>query len=235
MFEVKGFEVKGKAACNGMSKSVAAPGEGRPAMPPRAHAQDISLYARDGARKYLNQTERQRVLAAMAALKPDQALFALTLAWTGARVSEVLALTTSSFQVERGIVALRTLKRRRHHVRELPIPPELMTALDRHFGLLSGRRDPRGADHRLWPWHRATAWRIIKKVMFHSGVEGRQACPRGLRHAFGVGSLQSGVPLNLTQRWLGHARISTTAIYANASGPEEIALAARFWGQMSGR
>jgi len=42
----------------------------------------------------------KRALAAMAALKGDQELFALTLAWTGARVSEVLALFPSSFQIE---------------------------------------------------------------------------------------------------------------------------------------
>jgi site-specific recombinase XerD len=31
------------------------------------------------------------------------------------------------------------------------------------------------------------------------------------------------------QRWLGHARISTTAIYADACGPEEAAFARKFW------
>jgi hypothetical protein len=31
------------------------------------------------------------------------------------------------------------------------------------------------------------------------------------------------------QRWLGHPRISTTAIYIAACGPGEIAFAARFW------
>ena len=190
-----------------------------------------ALYAPDGTRKYLNQAERQRALAVMAALPADQALFALTLAWTGARVSEVLALTPASLQIERGIVALRTLKRRRRNsVREVPIPPELVAALDRHFRLSILRRDPRGADHRLWPWCRVTGWRIIKRVMGRIGINGRHACPRGLRHAFGVGTLQSGVPLNLTQRWLGHAQISTTAIYAAACGPEELAFAARFWG-----
>ena len=198
-------------------------------MRSHGYAQDFGLYAPNGARKYLNRAERQRVLAAIATLKPDEALFCLTLAWTGARVSEVLALTPSSFQIECSTVAIRTLKRRKHHVREVPIPPELIAALDRHFGLSNRRRDPRGADHRLWPWHRVTAWRVIKKVMQRSRVTGRQACPRGLRHAFGVGSLQAGVPLNLVQRWLGHARIGTTAIYANASGPEETAFAARFW------
>ena len=214
-----------------MSKTVAASGDGRAAMPP--HAQEFSLYATDGGRKYLNRDERQRVLAATASLKPDQALFVLTLAWTGARVSEVLALTPASFQTERSVVAIRTLKRRKHHVREVPVPPTLMNMLDRHFRISAMQRDPRDADHRLWPRHRVTAWRSIKRVMMFAQVIGRQACPRGLRHAFGVGTLQSGVPLNLTQRWLGHARISTTSIYANASGPEEIIFAELFWGPAS--
>jgi integrase/recombinase XerD len=188
-----------------------------------------SLYTPSGGRKYLNHAERQRALAAMEFLEPGQALFALILAWTGARVSEVLALTPTSFQIERAIVAVHTLKRRKHSVREVPVPPELMTVLDSHFHLSAMQRDPLAADRRLWPWCRVTGWRIIKRVMHHSGIKGRHACPRGLRHAFGVGTLQCGVPLNLTQRWLGHAQISTTAIYAAASGPEEVAFAARFW------
>ena len=193
------------------------------------YAENFSLYTQSGSRKYLNAAECRCALAAMAELAPDQALFAFTLAWTGARVSEVLALTSSSFQSECGTVAIRTLKRRKHSMREVPIPPELMAALDRHFALSTVRRDPRDADHRLWPWSRTTAWRVIKRVMHASGIVGRRACPRGLRHAFGVGSLQASIPLNLVQRWLGHARISTTAIYASASGPEELTFARRLW------
>jgi len=192
-------------------------------------AETFSLYSPAGSRKYLNAAERQRALAVMAKLPRDQALFGLVLAWTGARVSEVLALTPASFQIESGIVAFRTLKRRRHCVREVPIPPELILELDRYFQLSAMQRDPQEADHRLWPWSRVTAWRHIKRVMSFAHVVGRQACPRGLRHAFGVGTLQAGVPLNLAQRWLGHSRISTTAIYAAVSGPEETAFAARYW------
>jgi integrase/recombinase XerD len=221
--------VEGKITCNIMSNTVAASPEDRAAMGPDAHPQPLSLYAPDGARKYLNRDERQRVLAAIDLLEPRQALFALTLAWTGARVSEVLALAPPSFQVERSIVALRTLKRRRPSVREVPIPPDLMQALDDRFRLSAAQRDPHSADHRLWPWHRTTAWRLVKSVMRHAQVVGRPACPRGLRHGFGVGTLQSGVPLNLLQRWLGHARITSTAVYAAACGPEEVAFAVRFW------
>jgi integrase len=85
-----------------MSKTVAntyAPGS------PARQGEGASLYAIDGSRKYLNLAERQRALGTMAKLDPDSALFSLTLAWTGARVSEVLALTPASFQVERGLHA----------------------------------------------------------------------------------------------------------------------------------
>lgn len=126
-------------------------------------------------------------------------------------------------------MALRTLKRRKHHVREVPIPPSVMFQLDRHFHISEQQRDPFAACRRLWPWHRSTGWRIVKRVMTFAHIVGTQACPRGLRHAFGVGTLQSGAPLNLTQRWLGHARLSTTAIYADVSGAEELSFAARFW------
>src|ERR1700688_2954157 len=170
-----------------MSNSVAPLRKETDAMPPRARTQEFSLYSPTGARKYLNRDERLRALAEMAKLPSDRALFCLTLAWTGARVSESLALAASSFQVERGIVALRTLKRRKHHVREVPIPPDLMAALDRHFGLSTMARDPLQADSRLWPWHRVTAWRLVKRVMHLSQINGHQASPRGLRHAFGVG------------------------------------------------
>jgi integrase len=65
----------------------------------RNWTQPLSLYTPRGERKYLNDAERSRALAAMTALPAERALFALTLAWTGARVSEVLALTAGSFQI----------------------------------------------------------------------------------------------------------------------------------------
>ena len=48
----------------------------------------------------------------------------------------------------------------------------------------------------------------------------------GLGHSFGI----DGVPLNLVQKWLGHAQLTTTAIYANAVGAEEQDIARRMWG-----
>lgn len=192
----------------------------------------FSLYAPDsaaGGRKYLNRDERRRVLAASATLEIRPALFVLALAWTGARVSEILALTPRAIQVERSLISIVTLKRRRWAVREVPIPPELMQALAREFSLLDAQQIVEPCNDRLWPMHRVTAWRIVKRVMAVAKVSGRGACPRGMRHAFGVGIVQAGVPITLLQRWMGHARLSTTAIYATACGPEELAMAKKFW------
>jgi integrase len=189
----------------------------------------LTLYTPGGDRKYLNQPERLRVLEVMEKLERERALFSLLLAWTGGRVSEILSIRALSFDLHRNIVAIPTLKRRRPVVREVPISPGLMAALDRHFHLAELQADPEAASRRLWPFCRVTAWRFVKHAMLEAGVVGRRACPRGLRHGFGVGALQAMVPLNLVQRWMGHARISTTAIYADASGEEEAAFAARFW------
>jgi len=59
--------------------------------------------------------------------------------------------------------------------------------------------------------------------------EGPHASPKGLRHGFGVHDIVKGVPLSTLQKWLGHAQLTTTALYANAVGQEERDIAARMW------
>lgn len=185
------------------------------------------LYTDDGDRKYLNRDELWRFIRCVKTFDRERSLLGLLLAYTGARVSELLALTPSSFQLEGNLVTFATLKRRKPSFREVPIPPFLMMAFNQHFGLRRAQlQNDRG---RLWAWTRVRAWRFIKKVMTLAEITGVKACPRGLRHAYGVATYQSGVQLNMIQRWMGHARMSTTAIYANVFGPEELTHARRFW------
>ncbi|MBC8270137.1 MAG: tyrosine-type recombinase/integrase [Rhodospirillaceae bacterium] len=70
-------------------------------------------------------------------------------------------------------------------------------------------------------------------TMAKAGIVGVHACPKGLRHGFGVSALQKAVPLNMVRKWLGHSRLSTTAIYADAMGDEEREIATRFWNSFS--
>lgn len=188
-----------------------------------------SLYAATGARKYVNLSERAALLSVLAALPRDRQLFILTLIWSGARISEVLGVTRQSFQIEPGILSIRTLKRRGHAVREIPIPDFHIEELDEYFDIQGGQSDHSRASVRLWTFHRITGWRIIKTAMDAAGIHGVRATPRGLRHAFGVGALACGVPLNIVQRLLGHSSIKTTTIYTQACGPDERSIVARFW------
>lgn len=45
----------------------------------------------------------------------------------------------------------------------------------------------------------------------------------------GVKAVTSQVPLNMVQKWLGHAQLVTTSIYADAVGPEAKQIAERMW------
>ena len=85
----------------------------------------------DRGRKYLTLDERQRFIRAAAHVrKPVDQTFVLTIAHTGARVSEVLALRAIDIDLDAGAVRIRTLKRRAEHWREVPLPPELARDLE---------------------------------------------------------------------------------------------------------
>jgi integrase/recombinase XerD len=147
-----------------------------------------SLYAAGGARKYVNLPERAALLSQLTSLPTPERLFVLVLIWTGARISEVLSVTPQCFQFETCVLSVRTLKRRRHAVREIPIPRELAAELDGCFDLQQRQQEALLASERLWRFHRVTGWRLIKYVMESAGIRGIRATPRGLRHAFGVGT-----------------------------------------------
>ena len=181
-------------------------------------------------RKYLTAAERARFLAAAAREpKPERQTFALTLAHSGARLSEVLALRPTDIDLDAAAIRIRTLKRRAEHWREAPLPAEVLRALELVHGLRG--IPPRRAGERLWPWSRATGHRRIAAIMDRAGIAGLQACPKGLRHAFGIAAVTAGVPLPTIAAVLGHADISTTAIYTTAVGIEARTFLARMWEQ----
>ena len=68
--------------------------------------------------------------------------------------------------------------------------------------------------------------------MRNAGIAESLCKPKALRHVVAVEAGQKGIPLNIVQRWLGHARIETTAIYASAIGDEERNLVRRAWSSL---
>jgi integrase len=193
----------------------------------------LSLFGQSGSRKYLNAAERHRFIEAACRAPPKIRLFCLTLGWSGARISEVLALTPASIDIESGVASIETLKRRKRGiVRQVPLPMDVFDDLDHEFKLREAQRDPEQANERIWRFSRTTAWRRVKEVMAAAGIAGTPAMPKGLRHGFGVNAFQSNVPQHLVQRWMGHASLKSTAIYADVIGPDERAFAERMWGHL---
>ena len=190
---------------------------------------DASLIDARG-RKYLTRDERTRFLAAVRTHpKPIVQTLARTLALTGCRVSEALALRACDVDLDAAEIRIATLKRRREHWRAVPVPEDLVQALELVHRLRRAQTSPRGRSAALWPVTRQAAHRQVAELMRRAGVTGPQACPRGLRHSFGVAAVQAGVPLTTIAAVLGHADVSTTAIYCTAIGAEARELVARVW------
>jgi len=188
---------------------------------------EMRLYDQQAERLYLNDAEFTLFLSAAERAPEHIRLFALTLAYTGIRLSEARQLRYDDFQVGSRVLSVMSLKKRRTGVvREVPVPHELIAALGHSRA---------SSEEFIWsfenrPIPRPTAYRWIKSLMIEANISGPKTCPRGLRHAYGVRAILSGVPLHMLQRWMGHASMETTAIYATVLGPDQLILADRMWG-----
>ncbi len=186
------------------------------------HANHSQWQVRDsrGLRKYVTDAERERFLAAADRFAPHIRALCYVLAFTGARISEVLALTPDHIEPDTGALVFRTLKRRRLAFRTVPVPDHVIDLL---LAL------PIGDDGKFWSIHRSTGWRWLKDVMALASISGPVGCARGLRHGFGIRAAGRAVPQNVIARWMGHASLTTTDIYLEAVGQEERGLASRIW------
>jgi integrase/recombinase XerD len=191
----------------------------------------MQLYDPNGHRKYLTPAERQNFIQASESAIRQVRTFCGTLVHTGCRISEALGLTADRIDIDDGVIVIESLKKRRKGVyRAVPVPSAFLDTLDLVHDVKAARRGPdRGRSVYLWPWSRPTGWRHVRAVMESAGIAGLHATPKGLRHGFGIKAVVSNVPLNLAQKWLGHAQLATTAIYLNAIGPEEKQIAERMW------
>lgn len=185
----------------------------------------VRMFDRRGNRKYLSGSERKAFLRAV---ETDNCLsrkaFLLTLFYTGCRISEALNLPVERIDLTNSAVIFETLKRRSPgYFRSVPVPDSLTKMM---APLVAGKSQ----SERLWKYSRSTAYRMARAKMRQANIVGGMACPKGLRHGHGVACVAAKIPLTVIQKWLGHARLETTAIYLDVLGDEERALARRVWG-----
>jgi integrase len=163
-----------------------------------------ALFDQRGNRKYLTARERLAFVYVASKGKEPISTFCLTMAFTGARISEVLALTASRIDAADEAIIFETLKQRKKKVfRAVPVPGGLVPLLTT-YGI--------GRPGRLWPWGRTTAWKVVKAVMCKAGIPESICKPKALRHAFAVEAGQKAIPLNIAQRWLERFWLEITHI-----------------------
>lgn len=180
----------------------------------------------DLRRKYLNVKERKRYYEVVRKISdPVQRAFLLLLYHTGCRISEGLNLTPTGIDYEEKRLTFVTLKQRgKFKTRTVPMPDELGDLLC----LLTAEHDIPKND-RIFTFSRTTGWRRIKDCMALAGLKGIKATPKGLRHAYAIVCILKKIPLTQVQKWLGHSKVETTAIYLDFAGEDERRFAEKVW------
>ena len=181
------------------------------------------LFTSEGQRKYLDEAEHARFLAAAAALERSEVrTLCTTLVYTGCRLSEALELTADRADLSSRVVTFRSLKKRGKTLyRSVPVPEGYLDTLELVHGLRKAQRARDGGRGvPLWRWGRTQATKHVWALMEAAAIAGPQASPKGLRHGFGVRLAMKTRNPRLVQRMLGHASLETTAIYMDVVGQE---------------
>ncbi len=102
-----------------------------------------TLHDQEGNRKYLTKAERRAFLKAALDEERGRRTFCEMLHYSGARISEVLALTVGRIDLDDRTVTIESLKKRKAGVfRVIPLPPDFVERLDLVHGIKEQQHQP---------------------------------------------------------------------------------------------
>ena len=170
-----------------------------------------------GPPKALDRLAQRRLIRAVerGGKARDIALVRLLLS-CGLRVSEAVSARVSDLDIgeRHGVL---TVRGKGNKYREVPVPPEARRALRAWLAerekkhLSSDFIFPSQDGGRLTP---RAAWDVVKK---YSKAAGLRCSPHTLRHTAATNMIRAGTDIVAVAAFLGHANISTTAIYTKPS------------------
>lgn len=135
---------------------------------------------------------------------------------TGARVSEVLALSVDDVADAAGVIAVTGKGNKQ---RLVPLGSHAQAAIDAY--LVRGRPVlAKGKSHALFlnarggQLSRQSAWAAIKAAAGRAGID-KEVSPHTLRHSFATHLLEGGADVRTVQELLGHSSVTTTQIYTH--------------------
>ena len=141
---------------------------------------------------------------------------------TGARVSELMALSPDDLELDADFPHVRLLGKGRKE-RVVPLGTYAIESIEDY--LRNGRPElaAKGeGDHHLFlnkrgrPLSRQSAWEVIKDLADRAEIES-DVSPHTLRHSFATHLLERGASIRDVQELLGHASVVTTQIYTKVS------------------
>ena len=196
--------------------------------------------------KYLSVDEQTRVLAVLAkATTPlgvrNAAVVALALG-TGLRVAELVGLDVGDLDLAGRVVKVRHAKGDKW--RHVGVPADIVPALARYLRVRETLPAVRYGSHALFVLCRRPTWALgapldrqrltveaIREMLKRkvAPVVGRQTNPHQLRHSYASRLREHGAPLQLISESLGHADLSTTAIYAHLTNAQQRADVSTYW------
>lgn len=160
----------------------------------------------------LSREEERKLITRAYRARGARGLLVKTLLFSGSRVSEFVAIRVEDFFFDETMIRIRKGKGGKERV--VPILPELAQELRTHLagreaGFLFETRSA-GADSPR------RVQQIIKAVAAEAKIT-KRVYPHLLRHTVAQHLLEGGMPLDQVQKFLGHAKIETTQIYAESS------------------
>jgi integrase/recombinase XerD len=160
----------------------------------------------------LSREEEHKLIAHAYRVQGTRGLLIKTLFQTGARVSEFVNIQAHEVFFEEQMILISNAKGGKS--RYVPILPQLAQELRTHLG------------------HRATGYlfetvqhtqyspRPIQQIIKETAADAqivKRVYPHLLRHSVATTLLERGMPIEQIQKFLGHAKLETTQIYAESS------------------
>ncbi|WP_240741605.1 tyrosine-type recombinase/integrase [Deinococcus sp. KSM4-11] len=162
----------------------------------------------------LDRGEVERLIDHAYRRAPVYGLMIKTLFYTGARVSEFVALRPGDLHLELEPPQIRIVVAKGGSDGYVPILPGLAQELRTHLG---GRREGfLFESNRHDQYTPRMVQKVVKEAASAAGIE-KAVTPHRLRASVATILLDAGMPLDQVQRFLRHKRIGTTQIYAETS------------------
>jgi len=170
------------------------------------------IKVRKRAIQRLSRDEEQRLIQRAYRDKGERGLLIKTLFQTGARVSEFVHIKVEDFFLDEAMILIT--KGKGGKSRYVPILPELAQELRTHLGT-------RATGHlfetnRHLPYSPRRIQQIVKATAAKAKIK-KRVYPHLLRHSVATTLLERGMPIEQIQKFLGHAKLETTQVYAEST------------------